>query len=87
MGVASLLVSSDTRRNVSPSERLGRHTVAAIHGFSDSSNLRVVSALYAAVFELACRTGQTPRTVLEVVLGDAPSDEEWRDELLPFLAR
>jgi hypothetical protein len=87
MGVAPVLVKSDTRRDVSPSERLGRDTVAAIQALSDNSNLGVVSALWAAVFELARRTGQSPRTVLEVVLGDAPSDAEWRDELLPFLAR
>ena len=72
---------------MSPSERLGRDTVAAMQALFDNSNLGVVSALYAAVFELARRTGQTPRTVLEVVLGDAPGDEEWRDELLPFLPR
>ncbi|MDQ4029692.1 MAG: hypothetical protein M3168_01485 [Actinomycetota bacterium] len=70
---------------MSPSERVGRDTVAAMQNLSGSPSLGVVSALYAAVFELARRTGQTPRTVLEVVFGDAPSDEEWRDEVLPFL--
>ena len=70
---------------MSPSERLGRDTVSAMQDLSQSPSLVVVSALYAAVYELARRTGQTPRTVVEVVFGDAPSDEEWRDEMLPFL--
>ena len=70
---------------MSPSERLGRDTVSAMQGLSESPSLGVVSTLYAAVYELARRTGQTPRTVLEVVFGDAPSDAEWREEMLPFL--
>lgn len=64
---------------------LGREIVVAMRGFSDRANLGVVNALYAAAFELARRTGQTPRTVFEVCFTDAPSDEEWRAALLPFL--
>lgn len=64
---------------------LGREIVVAIHGLSGRPNLGVVNALYAAAFELARRTGQTPRTVFEVCFSDAPSDEEWRAAFLPFL--
>jgi hypothetical protein len=64
---------------------LGREIADAMRGLSDHANLGVVNALYAAAFELARRTGQTPRTVFEVCFSDAPSDEEWRSSMLPFL--
>jgi hypothetical protein len=64
---------------------LGREIASAMSGLSGHANLGVVNALYAAAFELARRTGQTPRTVFEVCFSDAPSDEEWRSSLLPFL--
>lgn len=66
-------------------QELGRDVAAAMRGLAGHANLGVVNALYAAAFELARRTGQTPRTVFEVCFGDAPSDEEWRRSLLPFL--
>ena len=72
--------------NVGRENELGREIVVAVRGLSASPSLGVVNALYAAAFELARRTGQTPRTVVEVCFSDAPSDEEWRAALLPFLA-
>jgi hypothetical protein len=66
-------------------ERLGRDLAAAVERMGAASGLTVVNALYAAAYELARRTGQTPRTVLECCFSDAPSDEEWRTTLLPAL--
>jgi len=66
-------------------DRLGRDILAAVARMGDASGLAVVNALYAAAYELARRTGQTPRTVFECCFTDAPSDEEWRTKLLPVL--
>ena len=78
--------SADNRRVMTErNDELGRELVLAMRGLSLHENLGVVNALYAAAFELARRTGQTPRTVFEICFGDAPSDEEWRAALLPFL--
>ena len=66
-------------------EHLGHDLTFAMQGLRTHPNLGVVNALYAAAFELARRTGQTPRTVFEVCFTDAPTDEEWRTSLLPFL--
>jgi hypothetical protein len=65
-------------------ERMGRDTVAAMRALSRLSNADVVSALYAALYELARRTGQTPRGVLDIFFGEAPADEEWREQMLPM---
>ena len=64
---------------------LGREIVLAVRDLTAHASVGVVNALYAAAFELARRTGQTPRTVFEVCFTDAPSDEEWWAALLPFL--
>lgn len=66
-------------------DHLGRELADAMRGLHGRENLGVVNALYAAAFELARRTGQTPRTVFEVCFGDSPSDEEWWSSLLPLL--
>ena len=66
------------------SDRLGRDTVSAMRALSRLSNTDVVSALYAALYELARRTEQTPRGVLDIFFAEAPSDEEWRATMLPM---
>jgi hypothetical protein len=63
---------------------MGRDTVAAMRALSRVPNPDVVSALYAALYELARRTGQTPRGVLDIFFGEAPADEEWRENMLPM---
>jgi len=68
-------------------ERLGREIVSQVRSLSGLPPLAVVNVLYAAAYELARRTGQTPRTVLEICFSDTPRDDEWRDELLPLLDR
>jgi hypothetical protein len=66
-------------------ERLGRELGLAVERMGSASGVTVVNALYAAAYELARRTGQTPRTVFECCFTDAPSDEEWRTQVLPIL--
>ncbi len=67
-----------------PNEQLGKDTLAAMRALSAKSSPVVVSSLYGALYELALRSGQTPRTVLEVFFREAPGDDEWREKLLPF---
>jgi hypothetical protein len=68
-----------------PDERLGRDTVATMRWLGQGSGITVVSALYAALYELSRRTNQTPRTVLDVLFREAPSDDEWLLSMLPAL--
>jgi hypothetical protein len=80
-------VTNADRGNVADAEdneRMGRDTVAAMRALARVPNPEVVSALYAAVYELARRTGQTPRGVLDIFFGEAPADEEWREHMLPM---
>jgi hypothetical protein len=65
--------------------RLGVDLTLAVQRMGSASGITVVNALYAAAYELARRTGQTPRTVFECCFTDAPTDEEWRATLLPLL--
>lgn len=63
---------------------LGEEVVAAMRALGARTDLGVVNALYAAAYELARRTGQTPRTIFDVCFNEGPGDEEWRQSLLPF---
>ena len=63
---------------------MGRDVLAAMRRLGARDNLGVVNALYAALYELARRTGQTPRTVLDVVFAESPDDAEWRERFLPL---
>lgn len=65
-------------------DRRGGDVVADVRALAVRPNVGVVNALYAALYELARRTGQTPRTVLEVCFSEAPSDEEWAASFIPF---
>jgi hypothetical protein len=69
------------------SEKVGRDVVVAMRELAGHEPAQLVSDLYAALYELALRLGQTPRTILDVFFGEAPSDEEWRTDLVPFLRR
>jgi len=73
-----------TVTDLDDTERLGRDTVSAMRALARVSNPDVVSALYAALYELARRTEQTPRGVLDIFFAEAPSDEEWRTNMLPM---
>jgi hypothetical protein len=68
------------------SEKVGRDVLVAMSELTGHDPAQLVSDLYAALYELSIRLGQTPRTILEVFFGEAPGDEEWRRDLLPFLS-
>jgi hypothetical protein len=68
-----------------PNEWLGRETVDVMRALATRPGLGVVNTLYAALYELARRTEQSPRVVLDVFFSEAPADAEWRDAILPAL--
>jgi hypothetical protein len=67
-------------------EQMGRAVAGEMRDLAVLTIEEVTTVLHASAFELARRAGQTPRTVAEALFASAPSDEQWRTEILPMVA-
>ena len=65
---------------------MGKAVVEKIQELSSLTMDEVLAAFHAGAFELARRTGQTPRSIADAYFALAPSDEHWRDELLSVVS-
>lgn len=67
-------------------ESMGRAVAQGIRDLSGLDTDEVMTTFHASAFELARRSGQTPRTIAEALFAASPTDEAWRTEILPVVA-
>lgn len=67
-------------------EHLGTSVAQCIAEFAPLDHDELVTILHACAYELARRSGQTPRSVAEALFVAMPDDELWRDHVLPVVS-